>query len=491
MGASVSIIGLGASGISAARLALTKGETVYVSDVSTNPRVAARGRELELLGAEVQLGSHDLDRIQASRLVVVSPGIAPDTPVLAALRSRGVRWISEPEFAVRFYSGSLIAITGTNGKTTTSSLTAHLLESSGITAALGGNVGGSLAPPASDLALLDPPPAWYVLEMSSFQLADTLSFAPEIGVVTNLAPDHLDRYPDTTTYFADKALLFRNAKESSLWVLNGDDPATLALPGSAAGVRHLFTWASPGNERAGTNGSRGKPSPSAYVRDGVLTLAVGGSRGEEGGDEAPLLPRGELQLLGRHNVMNALAASLAARLAGADPEGIRKGLRSFRPLPHRLEPVLDGGGVLWVNDSKATNVAASLSAIRSMERPLVLLLGGKDKGEDFRPLGRALSGKSRAVVMYGAAAARLGRELAEALGEKEASSSRKAPVLLHVAGGLEEAVALAGSVTEAGDAVLLAPACSSFDEFEGYEARGRRFAELASLLGSSREGGER
>jgi UDP-N-acetylmuramoylalanine--D-glutamate ligase len=144
-----------------------------------------------------------------------------------------------------------------------------------------------------------------------------------------------------------------------------------------------------------------------------------------------------------------------------------------------------------VNDSKATNVAASLSAIRSMERPLVLLLGGKDKGEDFRPLGRALSGMSRAVVLYGAAAARLGKELAEALGEKEASSSGNAPVLLHVAGGLEEAVALAGSVAEAGDAVLLAPACSSFDEFDGYEARGRRFSELASLLGSSREGDER
>jgi UDP-N-acetylmuramoylalanine--D-glutamate ligase len=483
MGASVSIIGLGASGVSAAHLALTKGETVYVSDVSTDPRVAARGRELELLGADVQLGSHDVDRIQASRVVVVSPGIAPDTPVLAALRSRGVRWISEPEFAVRFYAGSLIAVTGTNGKTTTSALTAHLLESAGITAALGGNVGGSLAPPASDLALLDPPPAWYVLEMSSFQLADTVTFSPDIGVVTNLAPDHLDRYPDTATYFADKALLFRNAKESSRWVLNGDDPATVALPGTAPGVRYLFTWDPP---KSMPDCHRDAPASSAFVRDGVLTLSLGSGGRAIGGEEAPLVPRDELPLLGRHNVMNALAASLAARLAGAEPDGIRRGLRTFRPLPHRLEPVVDRGGILWVNDSKATNVAASLSAIRSMERRLVLLLGGKDKGEDFRPLGRALPGKARTVVLYGAASARLGRELAEVLGVKASG----APVLVQVGGGLSEAVAFAGSVAEPGDAVLLAPACSSFDEFEGYEARGRRFTELARAAASAGDGTE-
>jgi UDP-N-acetylmuramoylalanine--D-glutamate ligase len=212
----------------------------------------------------------------------------------------------------------------------------------------------------------------------------------------------------------------------------------------------------------------------------MLTLSVGGTETGTGGEEAPLLLRDELPLLGRHNVMNALAASLTARLAGAEPDGIRDGLRSFRPLPHRLEPILERGGVLWVNDSKATNVAAALSAIRSLERTVVLLLGGKDKGEDFRPLARALPGKARAAVLYGASSSRLARELSG-----ELAGTPGAPVVLQVEGGLGEAVALAGSIAEAGDAVLLSPACSSFDEFTGYEARGARFTEAAKALGAA------
>lgn len=477
MDVTVSILGLGASGISAARLALTKGESVYVSEISTDARVAAGARELELLGARVQLGAHDLDRIQASRLVVVSPGIPPDAPVLRALRDRGVRWISEPEFAVRFYQGSLIAVTGTNGKTTTATLTSHILEHAGISAALGGNVGGGMAPPASELALLDPPPAWYVLEMSSFQLADTVTFAPEIGVVTNLAPDHLDRYPDMAAYFADKARLFQNATRDSRWVLNGEDSATLALPGAAPGVRCHFTWDPP---RLGASQDQGAEAPAAYLREGVLTLSLGSTGGGAPGVEERLIPRSEFSLLGRHNVLNALAAALAARLAGAEPEGIRAGLRTFRSLPHRLEPVANRGGVLWVNDSKATNVAAAVGALASLECPVVLLLGGKDKGEDFRPLAGAMRGRVRAAILYGAASERLRGELLEGLDSAEVAVSAGGPSLHQVEGGLDAAAALAGSLAKPGDAVLLAPACSSFDEFENYEARGRRFSELAA-----------
>jgi UDP-N-acetylmuramoylalanine--D-glutamate ligase len=445
-GVSVAVIGLGASGVAAARLALAKGGDVYVSDSSSDAATAGRGADLRNAGAAVELGGHDLERLARAGLVVVSPGVPPNAPVLRALAGRGVGWISEPELAVRFYSGPLIAVTGTNGKTTTTLLVAHLLRTSGLRAEAGGNVGGGLAPAASDLALLPESPDWYVLEMSSFQLAGVESFRPDIGVVTNLSPDHLDRYPDVASYFADKARLFRNADRSSRWVLPAGDEAVARLAGDAPGERYLF--------------GRSSGESHALVRDGILTLRL------EGRTER-LVPASGLSLLGEHNVANALAAALTARLAGATAEGIGAGLRSARPLPHRLQPVAERGGVLWVDDSKATNVAATLSALASLESPLVVLLGGKDKGEDFRPLGPALHDRARMVIAYGAAGPRIADELGE-----------------HVAVDLMGAdfaavVARAATHARAGDLVLLSPACSSYDMFESYEHRGRRFAELA------------
>ncbi len=468
----VSIIGLGASGVAAARLALREGGEVYASDLRTDDPTAATAHELRALGAHVHLGRHDMDRIAEADTVVVSPGIPPDAPVLRALRARGLEWVSEPEFAVRFYQGSLIAVTGTNGKTTTAALAAHLLQAAGVDAALGGNVGGGLAPAASELALREPAPAWYVLEVSSFQLADTRDFAPEIGVVTSLAPDHLDRYPSLEAYYRDKARLFQNAHIDSLWILNGEDPVVRDLPGDAPGVRCLFAL----DPSAGATDARdGEVGVCAFLRGGVLTLRV------PGGDEESLLPASELPVLGRHNLLNALGASLTARLAGADPEGIRKGLLSFRPLPHRMEPVGERDGILWVNDSKATNVHAARSALESLDRPVVLLLGGKDKGEDFRPLASALVRHARVAVLFGEARVRLAQELEEALREM-GSPGREvvaAPRLVVVSGGFDTAVAEARRRAFPGDLLLLSPACSSFDLFTNYEARGRRFAELA------------
>jgi len=445
-GVSVAVIGLGASGVAAARLALAKGGDVYVSDSSSDPATAARGADLGTRGAYVDLGGHDIERLARAGLVVVSPGIPPGAPVLRALADRGVGWISEPELAVRFYTAPLIAVTGTNGKTTTTLLVAHLLEASGIHAAAGGNVGGGLAPAASELALLPEPPAWYVLEMSSFQLAGIESFRPDIGVITNLSPDHLDRYPDVGTYYADKARLFDNADERSRWVLPAGDEAVEELAREAGGRRYYF---------GGIGEAR-----HATVRDGVLTLHV---------DEAdePLLPASELPLLGRHNVDNALAAALAARLAGADAEGIAGGLRSARPLPHRLEPVAERSGVLWVNDSKATNVAAARSALSSLDRPVVMLLGGKDKGESFKPLGPALRDKVRHALAYGAAGARIAEELHDVVPLELMESDFTA------------VVSRAAELARPGDIVLLSPACSSYDMFDDYEHRGRRFTELA------------
>ncbi len=447
---SVAIIGAGASGVAAARLARAQGVKTYVSDLRADAAVAAGAERVRAVGAEVELGRHDLERITGADTVVVSPGIHPDAPVLAALRGRGVRPVSEPEFAFRFFQAPLIAVTGTNGKTTTAALAAHLLREAGVEVGLGGNVGGGLGPAASELALSRPAPAWYVLEVSSFQLAGVDRFRPDIGVVTNLAPDHLDRYASVAAYFADKARLFDNADERSKWVLNGDDEEALGLAGGAPGERYTF--------------SVGRGDAQGRIEGDDLVLDVG--RGRE-----RLLALDELPLLGTHNAGNALAAALAARLAGAEREPLARGLASARPLPHRLAPIAEVDGVLWVDDSKATNVAAALGAIRSLrDRRLVALLGGKDKGEDFRPLATALADCARFAVTFGAA----GERVASALDAGGVPTERLAP-----GAPFEAVVARARAGACAGDVVLLAPACSSFDMFADYEERGRRFAALA------------
>lgn len=449
-GKSVAVIGLGVSGVAAARLAFAKGGDVYVSDSGTNAAATARAADLRAAGITVELGGHDIDRVARSGIVVVSPGIHPDAPVLRALGERQVRWISEPELAVQFYSGQLIAVTGTNGKTTTTLLIAHLLTEAGLRASAGGNVGGGLAPAASDLALLDEPPDWYVLEMSSFQLAGVETFRPDIGVVTNLSPDHLDHYGDVAAYFADKKRLFSTATSGSRWVLPRGDDAVRELVGEAPGERFHF-----GGDQA--DGS------SAWVANGEMWFGIGGR-------EEPCMALADFPLLGRHNVSNALAAGLVARLAGASTPAIAEGLRSARSLPHRMEPVAEARGVLWVNDSKATNVAATSSALESIDRPVVLLLGGKDKGEPFKPLLPGLRARVRRVLAYGAVGPRIAREVGgtvptELLGNDFAA-----------------VVTRASELAEDGDMILLSPACSSYDMFESYEHRGRTFAALAEAL---------
>ena len=445
-GERIAVIGLGVSGRAAARLALKKGGEVHVSDLRTDDEVAAAGDELRAAGAWVELGSHRLERIADASTVVVSPGIAPGTAVLQELRKHGVPWVSEVEFAFRFLDGPLIAVTGTNGKTTTSALAAHLLRNAGISTGLGGNIGAGLGPAASELALLDPAPEWFVLEVSAFQLKKIERFVPNIGIVTNLAPDHLDWYATVEEYYADKARFFMNATEDSRWVLPREGEEANRFASAAAGKRYHF-----GAEEEGFRG--------AYLRGGRLTLDIGEGR-------RSLLPASGLSLFGTHNVENALAASLAVRLAGVKEERIAEGLRSFEPLPHRLQPVAERGGVLWVNDSKATNIAATVSALRSLDRPVVLLLGGKDKGEDFSRLLPHLGG-ARAVVTYGAARLRVQRALGDAV-----------PVL-RVDGAFEDAVASAEGRAGPGEILLLSPGCSSFDMFRDYEARGDRFIDLA------------
>ena len=441
------MVGLGASGDAAARLALSTGEYVHASDQRTDEATAARGARIRDLGADVQLGEHDLEAIARQETIVVSPGIPPDAPVLRGLRDRGVRWISEPEYAFRFYSSPLIAITGTNGKTTTAALCAHLLREAGVSVALGGNIGEDLGPPASTIAMQDPAPAWIVLELSSFQLADIETLTPTVGVMTNLGADHLDRYPSVEAYHADKRKLFDAGTPETIWVLNHDDPAVMEMARGVPGNQYRFSL-------------RERVSPGAFLSGSTLTVDLGG------GPYAAADVR-DLRLLGTHNVANALAALLAACGTGTPLDLMRPGLGTFAPLPHRLETVGSVGSVAWVNDSKATNVAATASAVGSLAGPLVLLLGGKDKGESFRGLLPGLLGRVRVVVAYGEAGRRVEEEI-----EADVDVRR-------VDGGFDDAVTTAARLAHPGDTLLLSPACSSYDQFTDYRERGDRFRSLA------------
>ena len=446
----VGVLGLARSGRAAAKLALASGSQVLASDAAENDRVREAASEIRRLGGEAEIGGHTVDRLAECELVVVSPGIPPTAGVIRALEGRDVPLTSELEFAWLHLDRPVTAVTGTNGKTTVTAWITHLLATAGRDAVSAGNIGTAL----SEVALRDPPPEEVVVEASSYQLGRTQAFEPRIGVVTNLAPDHLDRYPSVDAYYADKARLFANARPHSTWVLNGDDAAVQALAGDAPGRRLYFrTRSEPAAEESG-----GWLAP-----DGTLMLRVVGE------DEA-LVREDDLRLLGGHNRANALAAAVTAFAVTGDVVALRAGLRSFPPLRHRLEPLGETDGVLWVNDSKATNVASAAVAVESMRRPTILLAGGRAKGESFEPLGDAAVRRVRTVVAYGEAADRIDVEL-----------GHRVPVR-KVSGPFRNAVWQAWDLAESGDAILLAPACASFDMFDDYEDRGRQFARLAEEI---------
>jgi UDP-N-acetylmuramoylalanine--D-glutamate ligase len=441
----VAVVGLGKSGVAATRLLAREGVRVYASDGSDHPYAGADATALDTLpGVEVDLGRHDLAKIRAAAGVVVSPGVPPDAAPLVAAREAGVEIVSELDLGFRALAQTTrtIAITGTNGKTTTTALIAHLLSTAGVTTTAAGNIGRPLA----DLALSDDRYKWLSVEVSSFQLHDSPHFAPHVGVLTNLAPDHLDRYPSAGEYYADKRLLFRNAREDDVWVLNADDPLVLEIARGVAGRQMQFSLAK---------------SADAWYDAAARMLRWGGVVG------AGLLRRDELQLLGDHNVANALAAALAVREAGVTPKAIADGLRKFRALPHRLEPVREVGGVLWINDSKATNIAATVVAVAAMGRPFVLLLGGRHKGEPYTRLAPLLAERCRLVIAYGEAGP---------LVEQDLGGGGK--VKLERGTTFEDVVARARRAAQPGDAVLLSPACSSYDMFKNYEERGATFRRL-------------
>ncbi len=442
----VAVVGLGKSGVAATELLARAGVRVYASDASDHPYGGDALAHLgALAGVTLDVGRHDLARIRSAAAVIVSPGVPPEAAPLVAARAAGVPVLSEIDLGFRALAAAgmrSIAITGTNGKTTTTALVAHLLRAAGFAAEAAGNIGRPLA----DIAVRGDRYAWLAIEVSSFQLHDSPNFAPDIGILTNLAPDHLDRYPAVEAYYADKRQLFRNAADANVWVLNGDDPAVLELAAGAKGRRLLFSLAGPA--------------------DGWYDRADGAGGRLRLGEKGPaLLARPELGLLGDHNVANALAAALAVQQAGVAPGAIGEGLRSFRALPHRLEPVREVSGVLWINDSKATNIASTVVAVEAMDRPFVLLLGGRHKGEPYTRLGPLLRERCRLVIAYGESGPQVERDLS-------------GQVPLERGTTFEDVVARAGRTARAGDAVLLSPACSSYDMFKNYEERGATFRRL-------------
>lgn len=455
-GARVAVLGLGRSGTAAARLVHATEGRVYASDVAAGEEQERAAAELREEGIEAEAGNHDLERIRASDLVVVSPGIDPASEVRRDVREAGVKVIAEVELGYRFLASRIVAITGTNGKTTTTALCGHLLETGGLDAVTAGNIGE----PLSSVALLEDQPAWVVVELSSFQLADVVQFHPSIGLLLNLAPDHLDRYRDVDRYYSDKKRLFATATEDSRWVLNQEDPDVLAL---AAGVTGEHVHFSVGE----------RPERGAWLdSDGTLRLDLP-DRSEAWATVE------DLRLVGRHNVANALAAGLAAALAGCDGEAIGRGLSTFDALPHRLQPVLrDDRDVLWVNDSKATNVSATRVAIQAFDEPVVLVLGGRGKGEDFERLVPAVKDRVRALVAFGEAAP----QIVAALGDEVPETRTET--------GMTGVASCAASLARRGDVVLFSPACSSYDMFPNYEVRGNAFVRAVQGLSGEDASGE-
>jgi UDP-N-acetylmuramoylalanine--D-glutamate ligase len=435
------IVGMGRSGRAAARLLASRGETVRAVDLG-HPQGAAG---LEGVGVEVFLDRDGLAQLEGTHTVVKSPGVPREAPVIATALERGIDVVGELELAWRALPNRFLAVTGTNGKTTTVELLGHVYRGAGEPVAVAGNVGTAL----SELVGAVDPEATIVCECSSFQLEDSSYFAPECAVFLNLAPDHLDRHGDLGAYGAAKLRIFANQGNDDLAVYNADEPELAGIDLGGCARRVAF-------------GHGSGPDLEVTVSEGTIF-----HQGE------PLLAVSELGLLGEHNVANAMAAAAAALTMGIDRDAVREGLRSFSGVNHRLEQVAEIGGVRFVDDSKATNVASAVVGLRSFAGGVHAILGGSDKGEPFAPLLESIAERCAACYLIGDTAERMATELGPAV---------DAGVALHRCFDLEDAVLRAAAAATPGEIVLLSPACASFDAFENFERRGERFGEIVAGL---------
>lgn len=432
-GRRVTVVGMGLSGVAAVKLLLRERAIVRAVDQKHDEKQKG---EIEGVTIEPQNDA----ALRDAELVVISPGVPADLDLLAPIRARGVPVIGELELAAPFLQGPTIGITGTNGKTTTTALTGHILRESGIACQVGGNIGTAPA----DMVATSRPDQWNVLELSSFQLETIETFRAQIAACLNVTQNHLDRHHTLENYIHAKARIFETQQREDLAVLNADDPVTVAL---SQRRRANVVWFSGTHQVSG-----------AWLDGDAIRL-----NGEE------LLNVHDLKLRGRHNYENVMAAALMAQRAGASLEQIASAAASFAPVEHRLEFVREISGVAYYNDSKATSVDATLKAIDAFAGGLWIILGGKDKGSDYTVLRDPLRAKARAALLIGAAAAKIAQHLDDAV-----------PVIS--CGTLAAAIDQASHSASPGDTVLLAPACSSFDQFESYEHRGRVFKDLVNAL---------
>jgi len=407
-------------------------------------------------GITVETGGHGDRTFRGQDLIVVSPGVPVDAPPLVQARAAGENVIGEIELAAQFLPGPIVAITGSNGKTTTTTLTGEVMTAAGFAALVGGNIGT----PAISLADRAQPETVIVLEVSSFQLETIQTFRPKVAVVLNVTPDHLDRHRTLEVYVDAKARIFENQQASDFAVLNADDPICVTL---AARTRAQVFWFSRQKE----------VQHGAWVRDGNIVF-------RDASGQKEILQVSEIPLKGAHNLENVLAAACAGALMGCSPEKIRQAVRDFKAVEHRLEFVATIRGVDYYNDSKATNVDATIKALESFSANIHLILGGKDKGSDYTVLNDLLRQRVKRVYTIGAAAAKIESQII--------SPKNGGPELVH-AETLENAVRKASAVAQPGDVVLLAPACASFDQFKSYEHRGKVFKEI--VRGLSSESGNR
>jgi UDP-N-acetylmuramoylalanine--D-glutamate ligase len=444
-GKRVLVVGLGRSGVASALFLKSQGARVTVSDVKSPEQLREEIPVLLDHGIAVETGGHGERTFQNQDLIVVSPGVPADAEPLMQARGLGQPVIGEIQLAAEFLKGNIVAITGSNGKTTTTTLIGEILAACGAKTLVGGNIGT----PAISLVERSSPDTVTVLEVSSFQLETVRSFRPKIGIVLNVTPDHLDRHRTFAAYVDAKARLFENQQSEDFSVLNADDPTCVELAGR---TRAQVFWFSRKHEVA----------QGAYVHKGEVLFRRAGAQQE-------VMLASEIPLKGAHNLENVLAAVCAGVLMGCEASKIAGAIRHFKAVAHRLEYVATVRGVEYYNDSKATNVDATIKALESFPGNIHLILGGKDKGSDYTVLNDLLRHRVKSVYTIGTAAEKIQSQIKGATG-------------IVPAGTMDAAVKQAAASAEPGDVVLLAPACASFDQFQNYEHRGSVFKELVLAL---------
>jgi UDP-N-acetylmuramoylalanine--D-glutamate ligase len=450
-GKKVAVVGLARSGVAAARLLQTAGAAVTVADGKEEKDLAGALALLDRAAIQVKLGPGYEKALLGADLVVISPGVPTDSNVLSDARRNGIPVIGELELASRFVKAPMLAVTGTNGKSTTVTLTGLLLKESGKRVFMGGNLGTPLSEAALETHQ-NPQGAGYdylVVEVSSFQLETIRTFRPWIAALLNITPDHLDRYPSLAPYVAAKARIFEHQTDRDYALLNRDDPRVVEIGRNVRARRLEFSRRQPIDEGCGVQGDR-------------LVLRLNGR-------ETVVCRMTEIRTPGAHNIANAMAAVTISSVCGCPPEIMERVLRTFPGLEHAMELVRERGGVQYINDSKGTNVDATLKALDSFDHPIILIAGGKDKGADFSRLREAVRRRVKHVILIGEAKPALEQAL-------EGASA------LTDAGSLREALDSASNLAQPGDIVLLSPACASFDMFVDYQDRGRQFKALVNAL---------